>query len=207
MDTKTHWENVFATKHANEVSWTQENPTTVLAFIEEIGLDKNTNIIDVGGGESFLAEKLLDKGFKNIWVLDISKNALTKAKERLGDRANLIHWVVADITEFKSDIKFDFWNDRAVFHFLTDEKQVEKYISIIENTMNESGYFLLGTFSENGPEKCSGLCIKQYSETAMKAAFRKNFEALNCFTEDHKTPFNTIQNFQFCKFQFNKLLS
>ncbi len=204
MENKTHWENVFATKNANEVSWTQENPASILSFLEEIKLPKTANIIDVGGGESFLAEILLNLGYQNIWVLDISEKALEKAKKRLGEKAHLINWIVSDITDFQTDggnnIKFDFWNDRAVFHFLTDEDSIKKYIKIIENSVNQNGHFLLGTFSENGPLKCSGLNIKQYSEEQMKITFEHSFKAIKCFTEAHKTPFDTIQNFQFCGF-------
>jgi 2-polyprenyl-3-methyl-5-hydroxy-6-metoxy-1,4-benzoquinol methylase len=205
MENKTHWENVFATKSANEVSWTQENPASILSFLEEIKLPKTANIIDVGGGESFLAEILLNLGYQNIWVLDISEKALEKAKARLGEKAHLIKWIVSDITDFQEDtennsIKFDFWNDRAVFHFLTDDNSIKKYINVIEKAINTNGYFLLGTFSENGPLKCSGLNIKQYSENSMKNTFQYGFKAIKCFTEAHTTPFNTIQNFQFCGF-------
>ncbi|MFM9989268.1 MAG: SAM-dependent methyltransferase, partial [Flavobacterium sp.] len=124
-----------------------------------------------------------------------------RAKKRLGDKANLVHWIVSDITEFKPEVTFDFWHDRAVFHFLTEEESINKYVAIIGNSINQNGNFLLGTFSENGPLKCSGLEIKQYSENSMKHIFIENFEVINCFTENHTTPFDTIQNFQFCGFK------
>jgi 2-polyprenyl-3-methyl-5-hydroxy-6-metoxy-1,4-benzoquinol methylase len=201
MNNKQHWENVFTTKTPNEVSWTQEYPKTAIEYIENIALSKTANIIDVGSGDSNLVDALLSKGFLNIWVLDISAAALEKAKIRLGEKANSVHWIVSDITDFTPEVKFDFWHDRAVFHFLTDPESINKYTSIIDNTLNPSAHFLLGTFSENGPLKCSGLEIKQYSEKNMKDTFQQNFEALQCFTENHITPFNTIQNFQFCGFK------
>jgi 2-polyprenyl-3-methyl-5-hydroxy-6-metoxy-1,4-benzoquinol methylase len=200
MNNKQHWENVFTTKTPNEVSWTQEYPKTAIDYIEGLKLSKTANIIDVGGGDSNLVDALLEKGYLNIWVLDISETALEKAKMRLGEKANSVHWIVSDITEFTPDIKFDFWHDRAVFHFLTDNENIKKYTSIIANAVNPNGHFLLGAFSENGPLKCSGLEIKQYSEKEMKDTFQDNFEALKCFTENHITPFNTTQNFQFCGF-------
>ena len=98
-------------------------------------------------------------------------------------------------------MKFDFWHDRAVFHFLTSEASIDKYKTTIENAVNKEGNFLLGTFSEKGPLKCSGLEIKQYSENSMKQTFSESFEAVKCFTENHTTPFNTVQNFQFCGFK------
>lgn len=202
---KSHWENVFTTKNPNEVSWTQEYPTASMDYLESLNLSKTANIIDIGGGDSNLVDALLEKGYQNIWVLDISAVALEKAKKRLGEKANLVHWIVSDITEFKTDMIFDFWHDRAIFHFLTDEINIAKYVALVANSIVTNGNFLLGTFSENGPLKCSGLEIKQYSESTMKLTFKDNFEAVKCFTEDHITPFDTVQNFQFCGFKKNKL--
>ena len=193
---KSHWENVFATKNPNEVSWTQTYPTTSMKYIESLQLSKSANIIDIGGGDSNLVDALLENGYENIWVLDISEFALERAKKRLGKKANKVHWIVSDITEFETNIKFDFWHDRAVFHFLTEEENIDKYVALVNKNSADNGNFLLGTFSENGPLKCSGLEIKQYSEVSMKETFSDSFEAVKCFTEDHITPFNTIQNFQ-----------
>lgn len=198
---KSHWENVFATKSPNEVSWTQKYPKTAINYLEILNLPKTSNIIDVGGGDSNLVDALLEKGYENIWVLDISEFALERVKKRLGDKADLVHWIISDITEFQPEIKFDFWYDRAVFHFLVEEESINKYIALVNNAVADNGDFLLGTFSENGPLKCSGLEIKQYSENAMKQTFKEAFEVVRCFTENHTTPFNTVQNFQFCGFK------
>ena len=198
---KSHWENVFAKKQPNEVSWTQQYPKTAMDYLENLNLSKTANIIDIGGGDSNFVDALLNNGYQNIWVLDISEFALERAKKRLGDKANSVNWIVSDITEFKPEVTFDFWHDRAVFHFLTEEESINKYVAIIGNSINQNGNFLLGTFSENGPLKCSGLEIKQYSENAMKQTFNQSFEAINCFTENHTTPFDTTQNFQFCGFK------
>ena len=198
---KQHWENVFSTKSPNEVSWTQDYPTTSMNYLENLNLSKIANIIDIGGGDSNLIDALLEKGYQNIWVLDISEAALDRAKKRLGDKANKVHWIVSDITEFNTAIKFDFWHDRAVFHFLTDAISIEKYVTFVGKSIAENGNFLLGTFSENGPLKCSGLEIKQYSENTMKNTFKEKFNTVKCFTENHLTPFETIQNFQFCGFK------
>lgn len=201
MDIKEHWDNVFATKTPSEVSWTQETPNTAIAYLENLQVPKNANIIEIGGGESNFCEILLDKGYKNIWVLDISEVALQKVKTRLGEKAKRIHWVASDITDFKTNIKFDFWYDRAVFHFLTSSETINTYVNLVSSSIVDNGNFLLGTFSENGPLKCSGLAITQYSETNMKSLFLENFEPLHCFKEQHQTPFATIQEFQFCGFK------
>ncbi len=203
MTNRAHWDNVFSLKNKLEVSWTQEDPKNLIAFIDKIKLPKSANIIDVGAGECFFAEQLLAKGYTNVWVLDISEVALSKAKERLGEKAKEIHWIVADITTFNPPIKFDFWNDRAVFHFLTDQEKIEKYATVVTQSLQNEGYFLLGTFSELGPTTCSGLPIKQYSEQKMIDAFSNNFSVVSCFKEQHLTPFNTIQEFQFCGFKLN----
>jgi 2-polyprenyl-3-methyl-5-hydroxy-6-metoxy-1,4-benzoquinol methylase len=196
---KFHWETVYITRKPNEVSWTQEVPQTSLDFIHSFNLSKTAKIIDIGGGDSNLVDFLLNDGFENITVLDISENALKRAKERLGEKADKVKWVVSDITEFKPDDFYDVWHDRATFHFLTTPEQIAKYISIANNVVN--GYMTIGTFSENGPKKCSGLEIKQYSEAELQAQLSQKFSKIRCVTEDHKTPFNTLQNFLFCSFK------
>ena len=197
---KQHWENVFATRQKTEVSWFQQYPKTSIEFLELFDLPLTANIIDVGGGDSHFVDALLEKGYQNIYVLDISANAIERAKKRLGIKAKNINWIVSDITDFKTEIKFDFWHDRAAFHFLTIEEKIYKYVKIAENAINKSGYLILGTFSEQGPQKCSGLEIKQYNETSMSARFEIAFTRIKCITENHTTPFNTIQNFLFCSF-------
>lgn len=204
MDTKNkeHWEAVYQNKGPKEVSWTQEIPKTSLNFIHSFNLDKSAKIIDIGGGDSKLVDFLLDEGFENISVLDISAKALEKAKLRLGNRSEKVNWIVSDILDFKPDTAFDVWHDRAAFHFLTTKEQVEKYIEIAQSAV--SGYLTIGTFSENGPKKCSGLDIKQYGEETLHAVLKNRFEKLHCIYEDHKTPFNTTQNFLFCSFKRNR---
>lgn len=198
-DKKQHWETVFDTKQPNEVSWTQDIPQTSLDFIHSFNLPKSASIIDIGGGDSKLVDFLLDEGFENVTVLDISEKALERAKQRLGDKANRVKWIVSDVTEFNPDTHYDVWHDRAAFHFLTTPDQVEKYLSAARKGVK--GYLAIGTFSENGPKKCSGLDIKQYSEETLQAQLLKGFTKIRCITEDHVTPFNTVQNFLFCSFK------
>lgn len=200
-----HWENVFATKAETDFSWFQPYPKTSIEFLELFNLPLTANIIDVGGGDSHFIDALLEKGYQNIYLLDISANAIKRVKKRLGEAVNKIHFIHSDVTDFKPTIKFDFWHDRAAFHFLTTEAQIEKYVSIAEQAINPNGYFVLGTFAESGPKKCSGLEIKQYSEASMSARFEKNFERIKCIEETHETPFNTTQQFLFCSFKRNPL--
>ena len=195
---KSHWEHIYDVKTPEEVSWTQEKPETSLNFIHSFGMDKTAKIIDIGGGDSKLVDFLLEEGYENVSVLDISANALVRAKNRLGNKAEKVTWIVADITEFEPTEQYDIWHDRAVFHFLTEENNIKKYQDLVAKAVK--GKMVIGTFSKNGPLKCSGLEIKQNDETSLTSNFEANFEKIECFTIDHKTPFDTIQNFIFCSF-------
>ena len=201
MNTKEHWENIYQTKQLNEVSWFQQKPETSLRFFETFSVPKNAKIIDVGGGDSYLVDNLLELGYQDVSVLDISKSALDRAKQRLGDKAK---WIEANAAHFQPVEKYDFWHDRAAFHFLTKQDEVENYIKTANENIAVNGVLIIGTFSENGPKKCSGIDIKQYSEKSLQEAFLPFFEKINCFTTDHKTPFNTVQNFTFCSFRKNE---
>lgn len=201
FDRKNHWEKIYQTKQLNEVSWFQPNPETSLSFIKELNVEKHAKIIDIGGGDSLLVDHLLDSGYQNISVLDISASALERAKLRLGERANKVTWIVADIATYKPTEQYDFWHDRTAFHFLTKSAEIESYVSTIKNGLNKNGKLVVGTFSENGPTKCSGIDIKQYSESSMSILFNQFFKRIKCITVDHSTPFETIQNFIFCSFQ------
>ena len=196
---KKHWETVYETKNPNQVSWTQEIPKTSLNLIHSFNINKNAKIIDIGGGDSKLVDFLLEEGFQNITVLDISQKAIEKAQLRLGEKAKKVNWIVSNSIDFKPTTQYDVWHDRAAFHFLTSQEQINKYLEIVKNVV--SGYLIIGTFSENGPLKCSGLEIKQYSKETITELFQNEFQVLECFTEDHLTPFDTTQNFIFCSFK------
>jgi len=196
---KEHWEKVYLTKQPSEVSWTQEMPKTSLEFIHSFNLPKAARIVDIGGGDGKLVDHLLREGFTDITVLDISANAIERAKKRLGSKSRKVKWIVSDVTEFKPDADFDLWHDRATFHFLTAHDQVARYVNIVRRFV--AGYLVISTFSQSGPKKCSGLDIKQYGEETLTGEFKNEFEKIRCVTEDHVTPFNTIQNFLFCGFK------
>ncbi len=199
IERKNHWETVYETKTSEQMSWTQETPKTSLDFINSFSINKTASIIDIGGGDSKLVDYLVEAGFENVTVLDISAKALEKAQKRLGNKADKINWVVSDITEFEPKTTFDVWHDRATFHFLTTSQQISKYMDTARKFVN--GYLTVGTFSENGPKKCSGLDIKQYNEVTLTSELKNGFDKIRCVTEDHTTPFDTTQNFIFCSFK------
>lgn len=201
MDARSHWEKIYATKRQDEVSWYQPTPAVSLDFIKELNIPKDAPIIDVGGGDGYLVDNLLAAGFTDLTVLDISGTAINNAKQRLGKNANKINWIVSDITDLDINKKFVCWHDRAAFHFLTKEKQIKKYLSVAQRHLSIDGRMIIGTFSTSGPEKCSGLPIKQYSEQSLSVVLNKWFKKIKCITTDHVTPFNTIQNFLFCSFK------
>jgi trans-aconitate methyltransferase len=199
VDIKEHWETIYQTKQPNEVSWTQEVPAVSLEFIHKFSIPKTAKIIDIGGGDSKLVDFLLAEGYSNVSVLDISESAILRAKERLGRDANKVKWIVCDILDFRPKEKYDVWHDRAAFHFQTDTAQIEKYLQIVKKSVD--GLVIVGTFSVDGPFKCSGLEIKQYDEQGMKEKFETSgFQNLACKREDHITPSGAVQNFVFCSF-------
>jgi len=201
FNTKEHWENIYKTKQLNQVSWYQPKPETSIEIFNSFNLPKTANIIDVGAGDSFFVDFLLDNNFVNITVLDISENAINRAKKRLGARSKKVKWIIANSATFKSSESYDFWHDRAAFHFLTKAEEISSYIKNLNKNLNISGKLVIGTFSENGPQKCSGIKVTRYSEKKMTETFQNYFKKIECLIIEHKTPFNTIQNFIFCSFK------
>lgn len=197
---KNHWENIYKNKNEDEVSWFQQIPDSSIKLIKSAGID-NPKIIDIGGGRSKLLKSLIDIGYNNLTYLDISEAALKKSKEFLGDQSNKVKWIVKDILNFEPKQKYDVWHDRAVFHFLTDQNQIKKYVDLVSRNISNDGYLIIGTFSENGPLKCSGLNVSRYSKKLIQETFIKNFDLKDTFHIDHITPFNTTQNFLFSLFK------
>ncbi len=195
MDLKEHWEKIYNTRQFEETSWYQPKPEHSLEIIRSLGLSPEANIIDIGGGNSFLADHLLELGYKNIHVLDISAKALQDSQNRLGEKADKINWIESDITNFKPDISFDLWHDRAALHFLTEDKPVEDYLSVLKNSLKKGAYCLLSVFSENGPVKCSGITIRKYATSALEELLELDFETVRLENRDHTTPWGAKQNF------------
>lgn len=200
-DLKEHWEKIYKTKELKEVSWYQEKPQPSLDFIASLNLSKDAAIIDIGGGDSYLVDNLLKNGFTNVTVLDISEEAIDRAKSRLGEKAEKVNWITADAGDLKLKNSYDLWHDRAAFHFLTEESKIQNYLKSMKAGVKKGGYVILGTFSEKGPEKCSGIKIQQYSLHEMTDLFKEDFETIQCENIDHITPSKSVQNFSFCTFK------
>lgn len=200
--TKQHWEEIYKTKDTTrEVGWYQRVPKTSLDLIQSTNIDKNSTIIDIGGGDSNLVDELLKRGFKNIFVLDISGASLEKAKTRLGERAKSVTWVDSDILDFDTDARFDVWHDRGAFHFFSEKRDISRYVEIAGTLIKPQGYLIIATFSIHGSKRCSGLDVTQYSEDSIKKTFSKDFNHVRSFEETHVTPFNTNLIFLFSVLQ------
>ena len=196
---KNHWEKIYAEKSPAQVSWTQKEPSTSIDFVKTTSLPMDAPIIDVGGGESHLVDRLIELGYSDITVLDISKNALERCQQRLGKKAEKVEWIVADITQFQPSRSYALWHDRAVFHFLTHENDIKTYKNLVRNYLDHS--LILSTFSLKGPLKCSGLPIQQYDSAGLASLFAPQFELVHHQEEIHHTPFNTTQAFIYTHFK------
>jgi ubiquinone/menaquinone biosynthesis C-methylase UbiE len=199
MNKKSHWETVYQTKSDQQVSWFREHLDNSLRMILQTNVGKEAAIIDVGGGSSTLADDLLQHGFIDISVLDISAAALQKSKERLGAKADQIEWIEADITQVSlPGNHFDVWHDRAVFHFLTDAEDRRKYVELVMRSLKIGGHIIVASFGENGPQKCSGLDVVRYNPETMHNEFGNDFKLVKSLNETHETPFGTTQEFIYC---------
>ncbi|MFK7001526.1 class I SAM-dependent methyltransferase [Flavobacterium oreochromis] len=203
MEKKAHWENVFSTKKENEVSWYEKKPETSIELINKLNLPKDAKIIDIGGGDSYLIDHLLDLGYTNLYLLDISAKAIERTQKRLGKNSKKVNFITTDIVHFISEEKFDLWHDRASFHFLTDPSDITTYKNITTKNIQEKGKLIIGTFSTSGPLKCSGLPITQYTAATLREVFEPDFTLIEKQAIEHKTPFETIQNFIYCSFKKN----
>ena len=201
FNVKNHWENIYSSKNEDAVSWFEEYPKTSIELIEKYSTDKSSSIIDIGSGRSKILKNLIENEYDDLTYLDISQEACSKSKISLGNKKDLIQWHVQNVLDLNAEKKCSIWHDRAVFHFLISKEDVEKYKKVAFKNIAQDGYLILGTFSENGPEKCSGLNISRYSPESLKKIFNPEFKIIETLTIDHKTPFNTIQNFLFIIFK------
>jgi 2-polyprenyl-3-methyl-5-hydroxy-6-metoxy-1,4-benzoquinol methylase len=199
MDAKTHWEKVYTTKAPDKVSWYRPHLETSIDLIERSVSDRSASIIDIGGGESTLVDDLLTRGFQNVTVLDVSQVAIDATKKRLGQVADLVHWLAADITKVGlHPAAYDVWHDRAVFHFLTVPEQRASYVRQAVRSVKAGGHVIVSTFGPEGPTKCSGLDVVRYDAESLHDEFGTRFRLVESSKELHETPFGTTQQFLYC---------
>jgi SAM-dependent methyltransferase len=199
MGEREHWETVHGAKAPEQVSWYTPHLGRSLSLITQAGLPGEAAIIDVGGGASTLVDDLLALGYSNVTVLDISARAIETAKARLGARAAAVSWITGDITRVAlPEHVFDFWHDRAVFHFLVDEAARRRYVDAVRHALKPGGHIVVATFGPSGPERCSGLEVVRYGAEGLHAEFGAPFEKISSATEIHHTPWGSEQEFVYC---------
>ena len=200
-DRHDHWEAIYGTKSEDEVSWFQATPSVSLDLIAREHVGAESKIVDIGGGASRLVDALIERGFTHVTVLDIAQAALDRARRRLGARAASVAWVCSDITVWTPGALYDCWHDRAVFHFLTEARDRDAYKERLRAALRPGGTAIIATFALDGPERCSGLPIVRYSPQTLAQELGPAFHLLDSTTEDHRTPFGTVQKFQFSRFR------
>jgi SAM-dependent methyltransferase len=198
---QAHWENVYTSKGESEVSWFQESPAPSFELIVQAGATHRSAIIDIGGGASRLVDHLVEQGFQDITVLDLSAAALEAARRRLESRADRVQWIVADATAWEPVRAYDIWHDRAAFHFLTDESDRAAYIARLTRGVNAGGHAIIGTFALDGPEKCSGLPVARYDSASLAQVLGAGFRLVDTRRHEHATPWGSRQMFQFSVFR------
>ena len=199
MDARTHWERIYEAKDPTEVSWYQSDPTISLDLIRGVLPDRSGAIIDVGGGASTLVDHLLREGYTDVTVLDLSPHALEESRRRLGDDADRVTWLPADILDVAlPESGYDFWHDRAVFHFLTDPDDRLRYVEQVHRVVRLGGHVAVATFASDGPTHCSGLEVSRYDPDELHAQFGSDFRLLESVREEHVTPWGAVQPFTYC---------
>jgi SAM-dependent methyltransferase len=189
-----HWEEVYRTRNPAEVSWYQADPAVSLRLIEQTGVGRSAPILDVGGGASLLADRLVAAGYQDVTVLDLSSAALAVVQERLGPA---VRTITADVTRFEPPRRYALWHDRAALHFLTDPEDQRAYVRSLTRALQPGGHVILAAFALDGPTRCSGLPVERYDAARMVALLGPDFQLCSTETEIHLTPAGASQHFQY----------
>lgn len=202
MDSQEHWEQVYSTRLAEKLGWYKPRLETSMAWIEELDIDKGAPIIDVGGGASTLVDDLVDAGYESITVLDVSEGALALSRKRLGRQSDLVMWLGADITSYLlPPARFELWHDRGLLHFLVEPDHQQAYRTNLLNTLKQGGDVIIGTFSPDAPEKCSGMPVQRYGEDELAEFLGEEFNLVRHENEMHITPGGVEQKYLYCQFR------
>lgn len=200
-DLKKHWERIYGEKTESQLSWHQDDPAVSLELSELAGVTPGSSVIDIGGGTSRYAPSLVEKGLGDVTVLDVSRAALDAARRRIGEEAEKIQWVAANVTTWEPSRRYDLWHDRAVFHFLIDQKDRAAYIDRLSRCLKPGGHAIMATFALDGPETCSGLPVVRYDPESLGRTLGERFELIASRLHEHRTPWGSPQSFQFSLFR------
>ena len=200
-DLRDHWERVHRESSEYVVSWFQQIPVVSLELIDACGLPPTAGILDVGGGTSRVVDFLLERGYRDLTVLDVSQEALRTTRQRIGADRDEVQWLQQDIMEFDPSRQWHLWHDRAVFHFLTDPEQRTQYREALARAIPSGGHVIIATFALTGPERCSGQFVMRYDAEALQAEFGDRYELVETRSEQHETPSGSSQDFAYCLFR------
>ena len=200
-DREARWQSIYATEAEREVSWFQEHAQPSLGLIEEIASPSSV-VVDIGGGDSRLVDGLLNRGFLDLTILDLSSIALSTAKERIGEEASHVKWIEADVTTWEPSRTYDVWHDRATFHFMVEESDRAAYLSRLARALKPGGYGIIATFAPDGPEQCSGLPVRRYDAETLRQTLGADFQLISSQRHEHVTPWGATQPFQFSVFRY-----
>jgi SAM-dependent methyltransferase len=198
--TREHWDSVYGSKAITEVSWYEPHAEKSLELIRSAGVGLADPIVDVGGGASFLVDDLLEAGYRDLTVLDVSATVLDKLRERLGPRALSVTLLHQDVMAFEAERRYALWHDRAVFHFLVERADRERYLHALRRALRMDGHLVIATFGPSGPERCSGLPTLRYDQAALAAELGPDFKLMESSLSVHRTPWNAPQQFLYCRF-------
>lgn len=201
LDRKSHWERVYSDKEETEVSWFQETPAPSLDLLKMVNARRESAIVDIGGGASRLVDALVEAGYADVTVLDLSSAALLTAQRRLGAQADRVAWIAADVTRWEPERRYDVWHDRAAFHFLTEPADQHAYVERVRRALKQDGHVIIGTFAPDGPEKCSGLTVVRHDAASLSALLGPRFRLVDSRSHEHGTPWGFVQKFQFSTFR------
>ena len=202
MSRREHWEQVYSGKPPDRLGWYKPRLQTSLDWITELSLDADAPIIDVGGGASTLVDDLLERGYSAITVLDLAAPALELIRARLGEKGSTVNWLCGDVTAIElSENAFELWHDRAVFHFLTDAGDRERYRANLCRALRPGGHLIIGTFAPEAPPRCSGLPVQRYDLDLLRETLGGEFELRRHQKEMHVTPGGVEQMYLYCEFR------
>ena len=198
-----HWNSAYLNKSVSERSWSEFGMSDALAEFEKANLQPSSPIIDIGGGASVFTHSLVNRGFHDLTVLDISDLAIDEAKSFLGERAFKVKWITSDVLQWEPSQKYAYWNDRAVFHFLTENQQQVEYVSKVLMATESGSHIVIATFSQNGPESCSGLPVQRWSAEKLANLFADSCSVISQHEYEHVTPWGSKQSFMRLHLQRN----
>jgi SAM-dependent methyltransferase len=193
-DRARHWDDAYQDEGPEGVSWYQPEPLMSLVLIRLLDVGSSVAVVDVGGGASLLVDRLVESGFGDVTVLDLSEVALEESRRRLKDHPQ-VTFIHEDVLSWKSSRRFGLWHDRAVFHFLTDERDMRRYLATMSRSLNSDGRVVIGTFAEDGPQYCSGLTVARYSPVELSDLLGREFTVVATRRELHRTPGGANQPF------------